>query len=156
MWHIYSAGALVSCVLCALVAATWMRVTYVPHESLNSCSPPLAWLPGGSRVVCYGISLARLQKKQCGEHLLCVQNNAVKYKYICICIGSPTSYKRGLEVSALCWQKKNMWKKLFTFRNYKWWWQWNMQINLTYGIQSPTVNAAPYAEMNIKAHWVQQ
>lgn len=44
MWHFYSAGALVSCVLCARVAATRMRVTYVPHESLNSCSLLLAWL----------------------------------------------------------------------------------------------------------------
>lgn len=40
--------------------------------------------------------------KQCGEHLLCVKNNAVKYKYICICIASFTLYKIGLEVSALC------------------------------------------------------
>lgn len=38
-----------------------------------------------------------MSAKQCGEHLLCVKNNAVKCKHICICIGSSSSCKRGLQ-----------------------------------------------------------
>lgn len=153
MWHIYSAGALVSCVLCALVAATWMRVTYVPHESLSSCSPLFAWLARESGSLLQDFT--SVAAKQCGEHLLCVKNNAVKYKYICICIGSSASYKRGLEVSAVWegaqenWKKNCLPAKKYVIMTIKY-------ANL-FHIPSSTMSATPYAEKNIvKANFTLQ
>lgn len=148
MWHIYSAGALVSCVLCALVAATWMRVTYVPHESLNSCSPLFAWLAG--RVGQFVIGLHQCVCRAVWRtSVVCKEQCCVKYKYICICIGSPASIKRGLEVSAV-WdgsQKKCVYlQKIQTIMTMKY-------ANL-FHIWSPTVRATPYAERKniVKAH----